>query len=227
MSTLKISDTLRTVADKGNPSKTKGKRVRRKPEEARALILEAARTVFGELGPDRAGLKEVAQEAGVSHGLITHYFGTFDNLVEEALRSHSDRIRDDLIHAIARSDASPQVVVELLLERLGDPRFGRLVSWALLSGRFRREDFFPKRNQGPKVIADALESALSSGGKRIDREALETLMIVVWCAAVGYSMSSTELWQFYGRQQSPERDRMFYEMTVDIVRRQLEHIAKD
>ena len=61
------------------------KRVRRSPEEARTLILDAADAVFREHLPDAVGLKEVAKAAGVSHALVTHYFGTYANLVEAAL----------------------------------------------------------------------------------------------------------------------------------------------
>src|SRR4051812_7769023 len=65
-------------------------RRRRAPELARQEILDAAERVFGESQPDRVGLKEVAAEAGVSHALITHYFGTYAGLIEAA---HERRLR--------------------------------------------------------------------------------------------------------------------------------------
>ena len=51
-------------------------RRRRPPELARQEIVDAAERVFAASQPDQVGLKEVAREAGVSHALITHYFGT-------------------------------------------------------------------------------------------------------------------------------------------------------
>jgi len=68
---------------KGRESESK--RVRRDPEEARSVILDAAERVFAEKGPDAAGLKDVAAMAGVSHALVSHYFGSYDALVEETL----------------------------------------------------------------------------------------------------------------------------------------------
>src|SRR5262249_27617645 len=60
-------------------------RRRRTPERARQEILDAAERVFARSQPDQVGLKEVAREAGVSHALITHYFGTYAGLLEAAL----------------------------------------------------------------------------------------------------------------------------------------------
>ncbi|HHH11020.1 MAG TPA: TetR/AcrR family transcriptional regulator, partial [Sorangium sp.] len=86
----------------------KTRRVRRSPEEARSHILAAARRVFAVQGPDAVGLKEVAREARVSHGLITHYFGRYEALVEAVLEEAAwrtqmrivERLRDPGEHSI-------------------------------------------------------------------------------------------------------------------------------
>jgi AcrR family transcriptional regulator len=59
----------------------KEKRVRRKPEEARALILDAAEKSMAEGGPAGIRLQDVAKIAGVSHPTILHHFGSRDGLV--------------------------------------------------------------------------------------------------------------------------------------------------
>ncbi|MDB5739765.1 MAG: transcriptional regulator, TetR family [Alphaproteobacteria bacterium] len=59
----------------------KEKRVRRKPEEARALILDAAEKSMAEGGPAGIRLQDVARIAGVSHPTILHHFGSRDGLV--------------------------------------------------------------------------------------------------------------------------------------------------
>ena len=66
-------------------------RRRRAPEVARQELLAAAERVFGRAQPDEVGLKEVAREAGVSHALVTHYFGTYAGLIEAALERGSAR----------------------------------------------------------------------------------------------------------------------------------------
>ena len=58
-------------AKPAKPAKPAEKRVRRSPEEARTVILDAADRVFGAHLPDAVGLKEIAREAGVSHALVT------------------------------------------------------------------------------------------------------------------------------------------------------------
>ena len=82
------------AARKAQPRETRCKRARRSPEEARALILEAAERVFATHLPDVVGLKDVAREAGVSHALVTHYFGTYSALVEATLERRFFKLRD-------------------------------------------------------------------------------------------------------------------------------------
>lgn len=59
----------------------RAKRVRRKPEEARALILDAAEKSMAEQGPAGLRLQDVARVAGVSHPTVLHYFGSREGLV--------------------------------------------------------------------------------------------------------------------------------------------------
>ncbi len=63
------------------------KRIRRSPDEARTLILEAAEKVSGREGPAGLRLQDVAREAGVSHPTILHHFGNREGLMR-ALNAH-------------------------------------------------------------------------------------------------------------------------------------------
>jgi AcrR family transcriptional regulator len=62
--------------------KQKQKRIRRTPEEARALILEAAEGTIAKTGPSGLRLQDVAKAAGVSHPTILHHFGSREGLVK-------------------------------------------------------------------------------------------------------------------------------------------------
>lgn len=55
------------------------KRIRRTPEEARTLILDAAEKIGG--GPAGLRLQDVAKAAGVSHPTILHHFGSREGLI--------------------------------------------------------------------------------------------------------------------------------------------------
>lgn len=57
----------------------------------RAQILRAARACIVKLGYERATVRDVAEEAGVSTGTIVHYFGDKDTMLEAALL---DKVQD-------------------------------------------------------------------------------------------------------------------------------------
>jgi len=60
-------------------------------EARRAQILQAARTCIVAFGYERATVRNVAEEAGVSTGTIVHYFGDKDTMLEAALL---DKVQD-------------------------------------------------------------------------------------------------------------------------------------
>ena len=90
------------------------RRQRRTPEAARELILQTAQRLIAERGPDRIGLKEIAQAAGISHALINHYFGSYEALVEETIRaqvrrSHAQIGREEFANDTSHLLAEPGV----------------------------------------------------------------------------------------------------------------------
>lgn len=60
---------------------------KRDAEATSAAILEAAKAQFARLGYDRAGLRDIATEAGVDVALINRYFGGKEALFTEALKA--------------------------------------------------------------------------------------------------------------------------------------------
>ena len=84
----------------------KQKRIRRRPEEAKALILDAAETSMKAGGPAALRLQDVARAAGVSHPTILHHFGSREGLVR-ALNLRS-------LEALTRG----------LIERMGEAKSG-------------------------------------------------------------------------------------------------------
>jgi AcrR family transcriptional regulator len=57
----------------------------RKGQRTRRQILETARTVFGEVGYERATIRGIARAAGVDKSSVVKYFGTKQKLFEEAV----------------------------------------------------------------------------------------------------------------------------------------------
>ena len=195
-------------------------RKRRTPEEARSEILAAAQRLLAAHGPDAIGLKDVAKEAGVSHALVSHYFGTYDALVEAALREHMIVTRAETLARITDVvHAGPRGWVDMTFEHLAHPLSGRLVAWSILSGRMERDDFFPRRDQGMKLVADALEARVRAelGDDAPPREEIERAMLLVFSAALGYSLARGVLWSSLSREPTAERDRDFREWLAGVV----------
>src|SRR6476659_1825793 len=70
------------------PQKSVRKRAEREsPEHRRSLILVAARTCLSEKGMRGFTLKNVAAEAKVSISLLSHYFGSVEELLKSVFRS--------------------------------------------------------------------------------------------------------------------------------------------
>jgi len=74
--------------------------------DRRAQILDAAVVVISRRGVDRARLADVAEEAGVSLGLVQHYFRTRERLLIETFRREQERI-SQIWHDAVPDDADP------------------------------------------------------------------------------------------------------------------------
>ena len=89
---------------------------------ARARIRDAAIKLFAERGIERATIRDIAQEAGVSSGLLRHHFGS-----KEGLRDACDE------HAMGRISAlGTQFTTMQALERI-DPEIQRLQAYLMRS----------------------------------------------------------------------------------------------
>ena len=79
-------------------------------EEKRRLILDAAVHVFARKGYHTCRVGDIAEEAGVAHGLLYHYFASKEELLETVFRE----TWSDLLEAISRVEASGEPAREQL-----------------------------------------------------------------------------------------------------------------
>jgi AcrR family transcriptional regulator len=198
-------------------------RVRREPEEARALILDAAARLFAARGPDAVGLKDVAREAGVSHALVSHYFGTFAKLVDAVLERRAERVRAQMLEALALGDGElrPAELLQRFWAALDDPAALRLTAWALLSGRAGdadERDFFPARVQGLRLVADALEQQMRARrGARLPREDIEFIVMASVALSYGYALMKKPLHLGMGRAPTKAAEEDFRARVAGII----------
>jgi AcrR family transcriptional regulator len=177
-------------------------RRRRAPEVARQEILDAAERVFAEHQPDRVGLKEVAREAGVSHALITHYFGTYAGLIEAALERRIRVLRERMTSRMRESGAlaRPGELLGMLFDALDDPVHLRLMKWMVANERQTAAHALALQERGVQLIARQVAEALVPQPPAVMIVTIERALVTAVAAAFGWAMSKVPLAASIGRE---------------------------
>lgn len=189
-------------------------RKRRTPEEAREAILQAAEPLLVEQGPDKVGLQAVARAAGVSHALVTHYFGTYEDLVRAVLARRNTLLMEEFRRRILDFETPPEAgqLLERFFSVIQDGGHGRLAAWALLSGR--AEHMPAARAHGLRLLVDAIALQLGRLAALQDqpppsRESLEMTLLVGLCASQWYALARSMLLPALGREPDATADAQF------------------
>jgi AcrR family transcriptional regulator len=95
------------------------KQERRLDSDKAKRIVQAMRASVGRRGAAGSTFDHVAQEAGVSRGLLHYYFGTKERLLVEVVRHDSDMRMRRLEEVLANAD-SVDAIVEALVTQLKD-----------------------------------------------------------------------------------------------------------
>jgi AcrR family transcriptional regulator len=200
-------------------------RKRRAPEEAKTLLLDAAERLFAERGPDAVGLRDVARQAGVSHGLITHYFKTYEGLVEAVFARRTERIAERVVTKFAEMHEAPSsaALVDLMLSIASEPVHLRLVAWAMLSGRALQSDFIAGRARSLQPIAEAIHKAATSEAKRRgtrapSRDDVDYALLLMLGAAYGWGLGKMPFLGALGRKATARTDHEVLARLTTMVR---------
>jgi TetR/AcrR family transcriptional regulator, repressor for neighboring sulfatase len=181
-------------------------RIRRDPEQARQHILDAADRVFQDHLPDAVGLREIAVAAEVSHGLVTHYFGTYDALVEAAVERRVARARETAFAVLAEASVATieeEAPLLTVLLTLGEDRaLLRLLSWTVLSGR----DLAAVIKPGALGrLIDAATARLAQAGANVPRARVEFATTTAIAVVVGWAIAGPWLSRATGQAEAINR----------------------
>jgi TetR/AcrR family transcriptional regulator len=170
------------------------KEKQRDRERTRARILMAARDVFARDGFDGAAMESVARDAGVSKGLIYHYFDNRELLFIEALEAEVTELRHRQADLELRT-LDPVAAVERLTVATFDYFIEnpRLIS--LLNAENRLEGQFIRRSKvlltAYDTLIDALEDILKRGrAERKFRDGITPVALYLSIAGLCFHFSS-------------------------------------
>jgi AcrR family transcriptional regulator len=197
------------------------KRKRRSPEEAREAILAAADRLLASQGPETVGLAAVAREVGVTHGLVTHYFGTFAGLVREVFVRRNRLAAAALLEQLvaAREQGRVEGLARFAIDFVTDPVRARLFLW------LRFNDPGGGTGQGAnmlRVLIDAIERELPGliGDRQPPpREVIEDMVLLTLAAGHGYAIGKRPWLRGLGREDDEAADEAFRRMLLRAVQR--------
>lgn len=163
---------------------------RRNREQTINDILDAAEALLDRKGPDGFGLAELGRDAGVSFGLIHHYFGGKEALLRAVLRRTLRQLGRE-IRRIQEAgelwDPDAPAVVVVFDTYLNKPGFARLMAWGLLTGLLSAEEVsleVQRDREALDTMVDHLREGMPGAG-RTEAAALTTLLT---SAVLGFNL---------------------------------------
>ena len=175
------------------------KRIRRTPQEARALILDAAEACMAKAGPAGLRLQEVAEVAGVSHPTILHHFESREGLIRAVHLNSLGQLREVLTAAMTGADASVRPVAATFAAfREG---LAQRMLWILQSGPPPAGSSLPIFEEMIDHL-HAIRLRIARPGGIVDREDTRAMVHLTVVAAFGDAFIGQRL----RRSQTPEAD---------------------
>ena len=148
-------------------------------QERRELIAAALMRVVADQGLEAVSLRQVAAEAGVTGGMVQHYFPNKDTMMDFAMKAASSGYEQRIEAAMAELGEAPspvqsaETILGCLLPATEQERRDARVALAFMSysaARTTASESLAADNTGMQgVIADLLRSAQAAGTAPEDR----------------------------------------------------------
>jgi AcrR family transcriptional regulator len=177
-------------------------------QEVIDALLRSARKLMAERGPNVA-LRDIAEDAGVNFGLLYHYFGPKDQLVDVVYAAAAQANADRLADAEHLDEAVQQLMTA------GDGTATRLIGWAVLEGRGAAPAF--RDSPTLALLADLMRRDAAEAGVTLDDDEARVFAAFTMAIAAGWRLfGETALLAAGFDDASPER---FTPRIVEYVRR--------
>lgn len=133
-------------------------------EERRRLIADAVRRIAADRGLEAVSLGEVAAEAGISKGLVQHYFSSKDEMLRYATGTLREQVEDRVAPELTPGVPGLRAAVLALLPVDDASRTEALVANAFLVRALRDPVIADRFRAGHSQLCDTL-AALIAGGQ--------------------------------------------------------------
>jgi AcrR family transcriptional regulator len=103
-------------------------------EAVKAALIDSAAELFSTRGPSAVGVREIAQRAGVNHGLVHRHFGSKEALLRAVMTKLSQEVSASL--GPPRPDERlSELLIPVFEQAQGTHQHWRILAMALLEGR--------------------------------------------------------------------------------------------
>jgi len=174
-------------------SSTRGKRLRRTPDEARDAILAAARQRLLRHGLEGLKIADIARDVGMSHATLIHHFGSTSGMRRALIDRMANALLTEFLGVFERVPPSPSRRSEILgrlFRALADPRHVQLFAWLALeaSGDAARA---PVAWAGAPLFDSLFERiAAQEDATGHDRDAARFGVLLAVTSAIGFGVAA-------------------------------------
>lgn len=190
--------------------------------QTRARILEAARRLFAERDMSSVSIRDIAEAAQVSHGLVQRYFGSREQMVEGIIREEIEAYAARPLVWPNGSGVSAEERRDFR-ERLkaGLPQFhdfAALIVRAELGGVNPGRMLDPSTPTPARQLAEAIEAHRAEGSRRVG---MDPRMVSAYVNAALFAFSTMAPWLMASVGLTPDeyeaRLDEILEISVDLI----------
>jgi AcrR family transcriptional regulator len=162
---------------------------RAEPDARRQSLIEAAARVLAERGAAGASVRVICAQAGVSPGLLRHYFDGIDALIAETYAWTGGQVADALAGAVAAAGEDPRArllayVTASFRAPIADPQLLAtwIAFWSLVKANPEMERLHGEIYAGYRGEIEALlaECGLAAGEVRLAAVGITALVDGLW-----------------------------------------------